>query len=112
MFATIRRYRTIGPVDETLRRVRTEFVPQIQRIPGLISYSIIVAGETFAAISVYQDFDAAEESNRIAALWAKQASDGSARDAGAGDGGGGPAARVAGGHRLNTGLELRIRKSD
>ncbi|MGQ0560379.1 MAG: hypothetical protein ACT443_00740 [Gemmatimonadota bacterium] len=72
MFCTIRRYRVTGSVDEAMRRIRTDFVPQIQRIPRLISYSILVAGETLAAVSVFEDVAAAEESNRIAALWVKQ----------------------------------------
>lgn len=72
MFATIRRYRVIGSADEAVRRVRDEFLPQVRRIPGLISYDIVLAGETLAAISVFENIDGAEESNRIAALWVKQ----------------------------------------
>lgn len=72
MFATIRRYRIKGSVETGLQRVRSEFVPMIQRIPGLISFDIMVAGETWAAVSVFDDIHAAEESNRVAALWAEK----------------------------------------
>lgn len=69
MYATIRRYRTTGSVSEAVRRVEHDFVPQVKRIPGLISYTVMEVGETLAAVSVFTDRDSAEESNRIAALW-------------------------------------------
>lgn len=72
MFATIRRYRILGSVESGLNRVQAEFVPMIQRIPGLVSFDIMVAGETWASVSVFEDAHAAEESNRIAALWAQK----------------------------------------
>lgn len=67
MYANIRRYRAIGPVDEAVRRVRKGFVPILHTVPGLISYSIVAAGESLIAISLFQDTSAIEESNRLAA---------------------------------------------
>lgn len=72
MYASIRRYRTIGPVGEAVRRVQKGFVPLLDRVPGLISYSIVAAGESLIAISVFQDTSAVEESNRIAASFVAQ----------------------------------------
>jgi hypothetical protein len=67
MYANIRRYHAIGPVDEAARRVQKGFVPILGTIPGLISYTIVAAGESLIAISVFQDKSAIEESNRLAA---------------------------------------------
>lgn len=72
MFTTIRRYRITGSIVEALHRVQSGFVPQIQKVPGLLSYTIIAAGETWATVSIFHDHDAAQESNRLAALWAQQ----------------------------------------
>ena len=72
MYATIRRYRTRGSVSEVIQRVEPDFVPQIKRIPGLISYTVLEIGEALTAISVFADRDSAEESNRISALWVNQ----------------------------------------
>ena len=72
MYATIRRYRTRGSVSEVIQRVEHDFVPQIKRIPGLISYTVLEIGEALTAISVFADRDSAEESNRISALWVNQ----------------------------------------
>ena len=69
MYATIRRYRVTGSVTEAIRRVERDFVPQLRRIPGLISYTVLEVGETITAMSVFTDRSNAEESNRIAALW-------------------------------------------
>jgi hypothetical protein len=72
MYANIRRYRAIGPVHEAVRRVQKGFVPILQTVPGLISYSIVAAGESLIAISVFQDTSAIEESNRLAASFVSQ----------------------------------------
>ena len=69
MYAAIRRYRTTGSITEAIRRVEHDFVPQLKRIPGLVSYNLLEIGETLTAITVFTDRDSAEESNRIAALW-------------------------------------------
>ena len=69
MYATVRRYRTKGSVSEVIHRVEHDFLPQIKRIPGLISYTVLEIGEALTAISVFNDRDSAEESNRISALW-------------------------------------------
>jgi len=67
MYVNIRRYRAIGPVDEAVRRVQKGFVPLLNALPGLISYSIVAAGESLIAISFFHDTSAIEESNRLAA---------------------------------------------
>jgi len=72
MYATVRRYRTKGSVSQVIHRVEHDFVPQVKRIPGLISYTVVEIGEALTTFSVFADRDSAEESNRISALWVNQ----------------------------------------
>jgi hypothetical protein len=72
MYATVRRYRTRGSASEVIRRVERDFVPQVKRIPGLVSYTVVEIGEALTTFSVFTDRDSAEESNRISALWVNQ----------------------------------------
>lgn len=73
MHATIRRYRiTAGSMDETIRRVQSEFVPLISRIPGFVSYHVLDAGnDVVISVSVYERREGAEEGTRRAAEWVK-----------------------------------------
>jgi heme-degrading monooxygenase HmoA len=73
MHATIRRYRIrAGSMDEIVRRVQSEFVPLIRRIPGFVSYHVLDAGNDIVmSVSVYERKEGAEEGNQRAAEWVK-----------------------------------------
>jgi quinol monooxygenase YgiN len=73
MFAAIRHYQAGPPsIDEVVRRVQEDFVPLIRDMRGFVSYLILVPSEWEAdivSVSVFEDQQSAEESNRKAAEW-------------------------------------------
>jgi hypothetical protein len=73
MFATIRHHRVHGAaVDELADKGKTEFVPIIKEMPGLISYTIIAGKDMVSTVSIFESRAAAEESTRRAVEWAAQ----------------------------------------
>ena len=76
MFAAIRYYQADPPsIDEVVRRVQEEFVPIIRDMRGFVSYFILVPSERvedIVSVSVFEDQQSAEESNRKAAEWVVQ----------------------------------------
>jgi hypothetical protein len=74
MFAAIRRYHTDpDSVDEVARRVNEEFVPMISDMAGFVAYCVIDAGQgEIGSVSVFEDQQSAEESNRRAEEWVNQ----------------------------------------
>ncbi len=76
MFAAIRYYRAEpGSVDEVARRVQEGFVPIIRETAGFVSYFVLAPAEREGAIvsvSVFEDRESAEESNRKAEDWVSQ----------------------------------------
>jgi quinol monooxygenase YgiN len=76
MFAAIRYYQADPPsIDEVVRRVQEEFVPLIRDTQGFVSYFILVPSEReedIVSVSVFEDQQSAEESNRKAAEWVAQ----------------------------------------
>jgi quinol monooxygenase YgiN len=76
MFAAIRYYRTEpDSVDEVARRVQEGFVPLIRETRGFVSYFVLTPGGREGAIvsvSVFEDRESAEESNRKAEYWVSQ----------------------------------------
>ena len=76
MFAAIRYYQADPPsIDEVVRRVREDFVPLIRDMRGFVSYFILVPSEReedIVSVSVFEDQQSAEESNRKAADWVVQ----------------------------------------
>jgi hypothetical protein len=74
MYAAIRRYHTDpGSIDEVARRVNDEFVPVISDMPGFVAYFVINAGQgEIGSVSVFEDQQSAEESNRRAEEWVNQ----------------------------------------
>ena len=76
MFAAIRYYRTDpDSIDEVTRRVQEGFVPVIRDTAGFVSYLLLAASERQGAIvsvSVFEDQESAEESNRKAEDWVRQ----------------------------------------
>jgi quinol monooxygenase YgiN len=76
MFAAIRYYQADPPsIDEVVRRVQEDFVPLIRDMRGFVSYFILVPSEReedIVSVSVFEDQQSAEESNRKAAEWVVQ----------------------------------------
>lgn len=75
MYISVRRYQVESrAVDEIVQRVESEFVPIIRQAPGFVAYYAIDAGDgVVASISIFQDKEGAEESNRRAAEWVRTA---------------------------------------
>jgi hypothetical protein len=71
MFAAIRRYHTDpDSLDEVVRKVNEGFVDLISEMPGFVAYFAINAGQgEYGTVSVFEDQDSAEESNRVAEEW-------------------------------------------
>ena len=76
MFAAIRYYQADPPsINEVVRRVQEDFVPLIRDMRGFVSYFILVPSEReedIVSVSVFEDQQSAEESNRKAAEWVVQ----------------------------------------
>jgi hypothetical protein len=70
MYAMIRSYEGVTDASEAARLVSKNFVPLISKIPGLVAYYVIDAGEgEFVSVSIFKDKLKAEESNQRAAGW-------------------------------------------
>src|SRR5687767_14952657 len=74
MYAAIRRYQTDpDSVDEVARQVNEGFVPLISDMQGFVAYFALNAGQgEFGSVSVFEDQQSAEESNRVAEDWVNQ----------------------------------------
>ena len=76
MFAAIRYYQADPPsINEVVRRVQEEFVPLIRDMRGFVTYFILIPSEReedIVSVSVFEDQQSAEESNREAAEWVVQ----------------------------------------
>ena len=72
MYAIIRRYQTRS-VEEVAGRIEKDFLPVISSAPGFIAYYIVDEGAGMqAAISIFEDQDSAEYSNKLAAVWVRE----------------------------------------
>ena len=74
MHASIRKYRINSDAVAALAvRVEDGFVPIISKLPGFVSYFVVDAGDGIvASISVFENEEAAEQSNAAAAAWVKE----------------------------------------
>ncbi len=73
MYATVRRYEGVTDPATVGRRVNEGFVPLIRRVPGLVAYYWVDAGDgVMISTSVYEDRAGAEESTRIAAEFVRE----------------------------------------
>jgi hypothetical protein len=74
MYAAIRRYQTDpDSVEEVARQVNEGFVPLISDMQGFVAYFALNAGQgEFGSVSVFEDQQSAEESNRVAEDWVNQ----------------------------------------
>ncbi len=74
MHATIRRYRVEpGSSAEVIQQVNQTFVPLLKEVDGFVAYYILEAEDgVITTISLFEDQDGADESDRLAAEWFKQ----------------------------------------
>jgi quinol monooxygenase YgiN len=76
MFAAIRYYQADPPsIGEVVRRVQEDFVPLIRDMRGFVSYFILVPSDRegdIVSVSIFEDQQSADESNRKAAEWVVQ----------------------------------------
>ncbi len=76
MYTSIRRYEGVSPgtIEEIVKLVEEGFVPIISAGAGFISYHLVDAGDgVMTTISMFETEAAAEESNKAAASWVKEA---------------------------------------
>ena len=73
MYTAIRMYFIEqGSLDEVMRRIDTEFVPQLSQEPGFVAYQCVDTGEnTLCTITTFRDEYGAERSNEIAARFVR-----------------------------------------
>jgi hypothetical protein len=71
MYAAIRQAKAKpGMADELARRIKKGAISIISNVPGFMGYYVVYApDDTVTAISVFNDFAGAEESNRRALAW-------------------------------------------
>lgn len=74
MHASIRKYRVNSDAIAALAvRVEDGFVPILNKLPGFVSYMVVDAGDgVVASISIFENEEAAEQSNAAAAAWVKE----------------------------------------
>jgi hypothetical protein len=74
MYAAIRQAKAkTGTVEELTRRIKEGAIPIISDVEGFRAYYVVYAGDdTVTAISLFNNFEGAEEANRRALAWAEQ----------------------------------------
>src|SRR6516225_12399069 len=71
VYAAIRQAKAkAGMAEELSRRIKEGAIPIISDVPGFMAYYVVYApDDTVTAISIFNDFAGAEESNRRALPW-------------------------------------------
>ena len=74
MYAAIRQAKAkAGKAEELARTIKEGAIPIISNVPGFRAYYVVYASDdTVTAISVFNDFAGAEESNRRGLAWSEQ----------------------------------------
>jgi hypothetical protein len=74
MYAAIRQGKAkAGMAEELAMRIKEGAIPIISDVPGFQAYYVVYApDDTVTAISVFDSFSGAEESNRRGLAWIKQ----------------------------------------
>lgn len=74
MYAAIRQGKAkAGMAEELARRIKEGAIPIISDVPGFMAYYVVYAGDdTVTAISIFNDYAGAEESNRRALKWIEE----------------------------------------
>ena len=71
MFAAIRQAKArAGMAEELTSRIKEGAIPIISDVPGFRAYYVVYSpDDTVTAISIFDNFEAAEESNKRALAW-------------------------------------------
>jgi hypothetical protein len=74
MYAAIRQAKArTGTAEELARRIKEGAIPIISDVEGFMAYYVVYApDDTVTAISLFNNFAAAEEANRRALAWIEQ----------------------------------------
>ncbi len=75
MYATLREYEGIQDPAAALQPLREGLLVEMQALPGFISYYFVdvgEAGDRMISLSVFENEEAAEASNRLAARWVER----------------------------------------
>jgi hypothetical protein len=74
MYAAIRQAKAkTGSAEELARRIKEGAIPIISDVEGFRAYYVVYAGDdTVTAISLFNNFESAEEANRRALAWIDQ----------------------------------------
>jgi hypothetical protein len=74
MYAAIRQGKAkTGMAEELARRIKEGAIPIISDVEGFMAYYVVYApDDTVTAISIFNNFAGAEESNRRGLAWAEQ----------------------------------------
>ena len=74
MYAAIRQGRAkAGMAEELARRIKEGAIPIISDVEGFMAYYVVYApDDTVTAISIFNNFAGAEESNRRGVAWIEQ----------------------------------------
>jgi hypothetical protein len=74
MYAAIRQGKAkAGTAEELIHTIKEEAIPIISDVPGFKAYYVIYApDDTVTAISIFDDYAGAEESNRRGLAWIAQ----------------------------------------
>src|SRR5438128_5101230 len=75
MFISIRRYSGVKPdaLDEIVRRIEAELLPQIRAMPGFVAYYVLDECDgVLAAVGFFVHQSAAENANRLTAGWVQE----------------------------------------
>jgi hypothetical protein len=74
MYAAIRQGKAkTGMAEELARQIKEGAIPIISDVPGFIAYYVVYApDDTVTAISIFNDYAGAEESNKRALTWIEQ----------------------------------------
>jgi len=72
MYTIIRRYRTTSGKDVSAK-VGKEFMPKISKATGFLAYYVVYEGfGHLFSVSIFEDREAAEISNKMAADWVRE----------------------------------------
>ena len=74
MYAAIRQAKAkAGTAEELARRIKDGAIPIISDVDGFMAYYVVYAGDdTVTAISLFNNFEGAEEANKRALAWIEQ----------------------------------------
>jgi hypothetical protein len=75
MHATIRRYEGVDQnrTDELTKKVGESLTPKLSKLPGFSGYYLIETGNgVMSSLSLFENVEQSEESNRVAATWVRE----------------------------------------